>query len=251
MSILAPNGWAHMTTDTEHDEEPDHAQAMIDWLANKEPDVWFEVTQHLNWDNAFRVLDWIISQPQCDKANAAGIFWGADPLYHLRRNDGADVHSESFHLLDKVLRNWEAGFYTRAELAWDENWRERYRAAVATRPGRDDPFAIPDDLLDPLKGRAANVPEDLRAETNVVLYDLLHDLGTDAGWRPGSREWREARDPYFRRQAELARQRAAIVRSFVERLEFWWRSLRWIAPLSFAVIGGAFLLRWINKGVLF
>jgi hypothetical protein len=242
---------ADMVTDAEDDDERDHAQAMIDWLADKDPDVWFVVTRHLNWDNAFRVLDWIISQPRCDKANAASIFWGADPLYHLGRADDANLDSEGFRIFDKVLRNWKAGFYARAELAWDENLRERYHAAVSARPDRADPFVIPSDLLGPLQGRVANVPADLRPENNVVLYDLLYGLGHAAGWRPGSRQWREERDPYFQRHAELARQRAAILQSAADHLNFLWRSLRWLAPLAVVMIGGAFLLRWINKGLLF
>jgi hypothetical protein len=52
-----------MSVTAEDDDDRDHAQAMIDWLADKDPDVWFEVTPNLNWDSADRVLDWIISQP--------------------------------------------------------------------------------------------------------------------------------------------------------------------------------------------
>lgn len=241
-----------MSAEAEQDEEPDHAQAMIDWLADKDPDIWFAVTPHLNWDSSFRVLDWIISQPQCDKATAAGVFWAADPLYHLRRlAAGETSKSEGFLLLDKVLRNWRAGFYRRAELAWNEDWRARYRDTVATLRGRRDPLSIPNDLLGPLQGRPPDVPEDMRVENNVVLYDLFYGLGTDMGWRPGSAKWRESGDPKLRRKAERARQRAAILRAFVDDWAFRWRMARWMAPLAVLVIGGAFVLRWIVKGVLF
>jgi hypothetical protein len=74
-----------MSATVEDEDERDHAQATIDWLADKDPDVRFEVAPNLNWDSAYRVLDWIVSQPGCDRANAAAVFWGADPLYHLRR----------------------------------------------------------------------------------------------------------------------------------------------------------------------
>jgi VanZ family protein len=72
----------------------------------------------------------IISQPQCDKADAASIFWGADPPYYIGHADDANLDSEGFRIFDKVLRNWKAGLCARAELAWDENLRERYRAAT-------------------------------------------------------------------------------------------------------------------------
>lgn len=238
----------------EEDDDKDHAQAMIDWLADKNPDVWFEVTQHLNWDSSGRVLDWIISQPRCDKANAASVFWGANPLYYLR-GDTVKRDSEGFLLLDKVLRNWKAEFYTRAELAWSEDWRAQYSEAVAARRDQDDPLSIPNDLLGPLHGRAPNVPDDMRAENNVDLYDLLYALGTDVGWRPGSAKWHGYRDPIRRRKAERRAersiQRAGILFIVRDILGFWWRSLRWIAPLSVVIIGGAFVLRWMVKGVLF
>ena len=241
-----------MSAIAEDDDERDHAQAMIDWLADKDPDLWFEVTPHLNWDSSFRVLDWIISQPRCDKANAAFVFWGADPLYHLRWvAAGETLNSEGFRLLDKVLRGWKAGFYRRAELAWPEDRRTAYRDAVAALPGRRDPLSIPNDLLGPLKGRAPNVPEALRVENNLALYDLYYRLGTDMGWRPGSPEWRAARNPKLRRKAELARQRAAILRGAADNLRFRLRVALWMAPLALLAIAGAFVLRWMIKGVLF
>jgi Domain of unknown function (DUF4274) len=241
-----------MSAIAEDEDERDHAQAMIDWLADKDPDVWFEVTPHLNWDSSDRVLDWIISQPRCDKANAAFVFWAAQPLYYLRRiAAGETSNSEGFVLLDKVLRNWKTSFSTRAELAWPEDRRAAYRDAVAALLGGNDPLAIPDDLLGPFKGRTPNVPDDLRVENNVVLYDLFYGLGTDIGWRPGSPQWREARDPKLRRRAELARQRAAIWHGVADDMGFWWRSLPWMALLAILLIGGAFVLRWMTKAVLF
>jgi hypothetical protein len=77
-----------MAVTAEDADQRDHAQAMIDWLAERDSDVWFEVAPHLNWDSSFRVLDWIISHPRSDKAAAAFVFWAADPLCcapHRRR----------------------------------------------------------------------------------------------------------------------------------------------------------------------
>ena len=239
-----------MSTGDEYDDERDHPQAMIDWLTGKDPDVWFEVTQSLNWDNSFRVLDWIISQPNCDRANAVSIFWGADPLYYLRLPT-IDRNNEGYQLLYKVLRNWKAGFYKRAELAWGEDHRVRYRDAVANRPRKDDPFAIPEALLGPWRGRKPNVPANLRAENNVVLWDLLAGLGTHVGSRPGTPHWHEQRDPKLQRKNNLARERAAILNEARDNLRFFGRTLPWLALFFVVSVGGAFLLRWINKGVVF
>jgi hypothetical protein len=236
---------APMAADDAYDEhdEKDHAQAMIDWLADKDPDVWFEVTSHLNWDSSFRVLDWIVSRPQCDKANAAMIFWGADPLYHLPRI-GTSEHrrSEGFELIQRVLKNWKAGFYTRAQLAWDQDHRAAYARTLAGIWSKRDPLAIPPELLAPMKGRKPKVPATLRAENNEVLHKLLLGLGT----------WVETRTYRKQQRARvLAEQRAAILRDFAERVDFYWRASAWLALAAVVMIGGAFLARWINKGVLF
>jgi len=224
-------------------DDVDHAQLMIDWLADKDPDVWFEVTQHLNWDSSTRVLDWIVSQPQCDKANAAMIFWRADPLWRLPRVGTAEhKEGDSFHLIEKVLKNWKARFYTRAELAWTEDHREDYQRVLAGIWGKRDPLKIPPELLAPWKGRQPKVPAALRAENNAVLHNLLLDLGT----------WIETRQhAKQRRKRQLAEQRLAILGNFAERLDFYWRATPWLALTAIVMIGGAFMARWMVKGVLF
>jgi hypothetical protein len=165
--------------ETDEDDETDHAQAMIDWLGDKDPDGWFEVSHHLNWDSSERVLDWIVSQPQCDKANAAFIFWGANPLWYLPRI-GTPEHRDygGFALIEKILKNWKAGFYTRAELAWTEDNRDKYQRVLAGIWGKRDPLAIPPALLAPWTGRKPKVPKALRAENNQVLNRLFYNLGT-------------------------------------------------------------------------
>ena len=231
-----------MPTDDD-DDDRDRQQAMIDWLSDKGPDAWFEVAQDLNWDNSERVLDWIVSQPLCDKANAALVFWGCDPEYHARnRTDPATSTSEGYRLLNKVLRNWKAGFYKRAELAWREDHQQaRYRNAVAALPGKIDPLSIPAELLGPTKGRAPNVPRHLSKYHNAELRKLLWDLGTDIGYAPDSPE---------QRRIDRRLQRAAILRDVGDNLRFWGRSLPWLAALAVFLIGGAFVLRYLVKGVV-
>jgi Domain of unknown function (DUF4274) len=229
--------------ETNDDDEIDHSQAMIDWLADKDPDVWFEVTQHLNWDSAERVLDWIVSQPQCDKANAAFIFWGANPLWYLPRIGTAEHRDYGgFALIEKILKSWKARFYTRAELAWTEDNRAKYQQVLAGIWGKRDPLAIPPELLAPWKGRKPKVPKEMLAENNAVLNRLFYNLGTAITMRHEAKQWRKAR---------LAEQRAEILGNFVETLDFYRRAAPWLALAAVVMIGGAFVLRWVNKGVLF
>lgn len=234
-----------MSADEEYedDDEIDHAQAMIDWLADKDPDVWFEVSHHLNWDSSERVLDWIVSQPQCDKANAALIFWGANPLWYLPRI-GTPEHRDygGFTLIEKILKNWKAGFYTSAELAWNEDNQAKYERVLAGIWGKRDPLAIPPELLAPWKGRKPKVPKALRAENNEVLNRLFYNLGTSITMRHEAKQ---------RRQARRAEQRTDILGNAAETLDFYRRATPWLVLFAVVMIGGAFVLRWINKGVLF
>ena len=223
-------------------DDIDRLQAMIDWLADKDPDVWFEVSHCLDWDSAEGVLDWIVSQPQCDKANAAFIFWGADPLWHLPRIGTSEHDPDGFRLIDKILKNWKAGFYTRAEIAWTEDHRAKYQQVLAGIWGKRDPMAIPPELLAPWKGRRPKVPKALLPRNNAVLNGLLRNLGT----------WVETREEAKqRRKARLAEERAEVLRSAVEWLNFHVRAAPWVALATGVMVAGAFLLRWINKGVLF
>ena len=224
------------------DDDRDRPQAMIDWLSDKDPDVWFDVTTSLNWDNSERVLAWIVSQPQCDRANAALVFWGCDPEYYARNSADAKPSSDGFRLLDMVLRNWKSGFYTRAQLGWSEDHQQaRYRKAIASLPRGVDPLAIPGDLLGPIKGRAPNIPKHLSAHHNTELRKLLWDLGTDIGFAPDSPE---------QRRIDRRLQRAAILHFVGDILGFWGRTLPWMAVLAVVMIGGAFVLRYLVKGVV-
>jgi hypothetical protein len=225
------------------DDNRDYSQEMIAWLRDKNPDVWFHVTEALNWDNAEGVLDWIVSQPTCDRANAALIFWGADPSYHMQnfaKREGFAAGGRK--LIEKILRNWKTGFYQRADLAWDGDWRKRYSETVAKLPGAHDPFSIPADLLGPFRGRKPAVPKHLNMYHNAELRRLLWNLGTDVGHAPASPEAR-AIETRLARQAIWANAKASLVWNL--------KMMAVMIPIGVAVVAGAFFMRWWNKGLLF
>ena len=232
------------TFDDDHDDSRDSRQDMIDWLSDKTPDIWFDVTQSLNWDNSERVLDWIVSQPMCDRANAAWVFWRCEPSYYAGNPERATITSDGFDLMRKILRNWKSGFYRRGELAWKSEFdhRRNYFEVVEKLPGRADPFDIPRDLFGPIKGRAPVVPRQFSQYHNQELRRLLWHLGTDVGHAPDSPE---------AKRSERRRQRAAILRYYGDIFGFWGRAAAWMLPAGALVIAGAFALRWWNKGLLF
>ncbi len=221
------------------EDSRDHPQAMIDWLARQSPDVWHEVASNLNWDNSIRVLDWIVSQPACDRGTAARIFWYANPLYYMRAlATGEWRDADGLNLVTKILRNWKSGFYQSSALAWREDNRAAYQAARQSLGG-SDPLNLPADLLVPQKGRAPRVPEEAKPENDLQLYELYYALGTDMGRKPGT-DWKAR---------ELAQQRAAILSHVGGTLNFYARCMPWLIAFGVLAIGGAIILRFLHKGV--
>jgi hypothetical protein len=176
------------------------ARTLSGWLKEQDPDVWYVTTDYLNWDNSGRILKWIVSQPQCDKANAAKIFWLADPSFYaaqIAKGAGVPAWSESWPLVETILNNWRQGFYQRSELAWpDDEGRaciNTYRDVVASMPGADKAIDIPADLFGPIPGREPKVPPELTPQENAELWDMLDKQGSRIGPRPDSDQWKAER----------------------------------------------------------
>lgn len=220
-----------MSVAYDQDDERDHQQAMIDWLADKSPEVWHAVALDLNWDNALGVFDWIISQRECDRGTAAFVFWSAGPLYAMRALATNEWRcEESLRLITKIIRNWKTGFYLRDEIAWKEDHRADY-AVARQNLGGSDPLAIPEGLLSPQRGRPARVPEALRAENNDELRALLYALGTDVG------------------PSQVQLQRAQVIAGVKENMAFYAKAAPWLLAFFILAMGAAILLRYIHKGV--
>ena len=192
-------------------------QSLRTWLKDKSPDVWFETINHLNWDNSVPFLKWMVSQPTCDKAIAAKIFWLADPAFfacQIASGKGVPSWSESWPLIETILGKWRSGFYERAELEWpDEESRvsiSHYWRRVGETAGADKALDIPPELFGALPGRQPRVPPDMTPQENAELWDMLKRQGTFAGPRPGSDQWKAERE----RAAEVRRPPAFLPRLF-------------------------------------
>ena len=223
------------------DDDRDHTRAMIAWLDRQLPDVWHEVATHLSWDSAVPVLDWIVSQPRCDKATAALILWRANPLYTMRLLATGDWRGErSLHVVTKIVRNWKTGFYTRSELAWSEDHRADYITARRNLGG-SDPLAMPFDLLSPWKGREPTIAESVRPENNSELYDLYAALGTDM-----SRFVRADR-----RGLSARLERFMVQASANENVSFFGKLAPWLIAAVGLAIAVAAIFRYVGEGVAF
>lgn len=170
---------------------------MIDWLAGKRPDDWFYVSC---WMHDPAVHDWILSHPQCDRGIAARIFWTLFPEGFAERLARGETPTEAhWPTLQRILRDWRAGRWTRAGLAFtpDKDELTRYRR-LCGRLKRIDPLDIPEGLFQPQPGRAPEPSPQTRTDREPLNF-LLFELGTVPGgmdlvrfraWRMRVDQWR-------------------------------------------------------------
>lgn len=142
----------------------EHELTLVRWLEAHTPDDWHQVAIDWNWDAGLDVLGWIAAQPECDRATAQHIILVGGAAYYLRFPDRealvaqAPYNVEPFDLLAPAIARWNAGFYTRSEIATyrpnDLGKLERdYRAAEAEQAARPLPWQLDASVFQPIHGR--------------------------------------------------------------------------------------------------
>jgi hypothetical protein len=165
---------------SEYDPIPD----AIRFLARKAPIERHAIARLLDTDGkALPVLQWIVEQPDCDRATAAMTFWRLWSLpvqsHHARQ---ADVSARTA-VLESIAANVSAGRYAAAKIAWDgfEAWQRTPLVAALRADGvtiRE--AAIPALLFGPF-GTAE--PEPAKYAFLEEPYDV--DDIFDSLWRTG------------------------------------------------------------------
>lgn len=130
-------------------------QFVFDYLAERGPELWHAVADDWNWDNGLWILEWIIRQPDCERATAQLIFWRAEPEWFLPFGGKEDWESrvnnsrELYELVKVIVDRWNSGSYTRSILEFLGSPNpilamESYRKAEASC----DPNLLPWQLLE-------------------------------------------------------------------------------------------------------
>lgn len=106
-----------------------------------------------NWDDGPEVLGWIIDSPYCDRGTAALLFWRAEPDFYTDYTDESEISFDDgiLPLLQRLMQHWEAGFYTRAQIAYDRR-SDPGAEALAANYGQKK-WVIPDYLISPTQGK--------------------------------------------------------------------------------------------------
>lgn len=130
-----------------------------DWAESRDPDDWHRLALFGNWDFIEpALLRRIAERPDCDRATALALFWKSQPEYYLEfpgRAAVPEANGEGYDLLVLIRGRWQAGAYTRAELAFDRErdaWPLDF-AELERRFGARVEIFMPRSMRGPLPGR--------------------------------------------------------------------------------------------------
>jgi Domain of unknown function (DUF4274) len=94
----------------------------IEVLEKASPDDWHCVAATYNWDDDLRVLYWIVSQPECDKATALCVFWNGEPTGYDFENDTQIMGQDPYAvepMLKYIVQRFNTTGYSRSEIIFD------------------------------------------------------------------------------------------------------------------------------------
>jgi Domain of unknown function (DUF4274) len=209
---MSPPDWSQYWVEEDADgNEPDAVQIMIDWLAGQKPAAWHKfAADYMNWDRSVDIGVWILNRPECDRATAACLLFGADPVWQLDAFRKGHIGKISNEILLTALSNWNAGFYRSCAIGHDlgdaAQLLSSYRAANGRYDGRVPPFTVPKEFFGPFTGTAGTFPEADDPYVNPQMWALINALAVQLPSK-ASDQWRqdtEAAERLWKKEREQA-----------------------------------------------
>lgn len=146
----------HTISQEEFDKLTD--QILIDYVSNATPILWHQMAMDWNYDNSNTFFNWLINNPDTDKATALMIYWMSAPRWSKKFANREDVlkttswYIDDFDFIQKLEDKLLNGFFRNSNFAYnpaDEhtgtNWTKEYLDETTVRE-------IPLVLFDPLEG---------------------------------------------------------------------------------------------------
>ena len=156
-------------------------------LKRSPPEDWMFAVCSLSYDGDEEVIEWIMSQPTCDKAVALALYWRLAPRWMAQYAGVEEVSSHeraNYEILRRIERRYQTGFYKNARLAFDPA-NDPQPIGNLARPGydwtadyADQPLRIPipDEMFRPVAGRAVDFAGRFRDWTEGMPPPLLAKL---------------------------------------------------------------------------
>ncbi|WP_170385399.1 DUF4274 domain-containing protein [Ruegeria atlantica] len=147
----------------------------LGWMEEfRDPDFWPVFVKGINHDldATLPIIEWIVRQPDCDRATAAMIFvtFGGDSI--VGKNKG-DLRAEEERICAYICDRLNDGGYARQELSlsglgFADDQSERFKRFSALAPSSDIPSPAP--LFEkPFSGRAPTTPYYIHSEDIVEV----------------------------------------------------------------------------------
>jgi hypothetical protein len=186
----------------------------IDFMKTQSPDLWHRFADGVNWDGSLEGLYWVVSQPECDKATAALLFWKGLPTDHDYEDDD-QLMGDDRYAVEPLLKYIAARFNTvgfnRSEIG--------YHFAQSHGLGRNDrqePM-YRTSRLDDIEGLVERLED--HPDALVKLHPDLMRLEWPGRWiNPyASSEWDDSFPTFEQAEQELA-ERLGVVGQDLYRL---------------------------------
>ncbi|WP_311273239.1 MULTISPECIES: DUF4274 domain-containing protein [unclassified Rhizobium] len=164
-------------------------RALIDWLSSRSPDVWHVVAEYLNPDYAEGVIEWILNQPQCDRATAAFFFWRFEPARNILSRS-PDQEEDEYNFYFRLVGKANEGFYSNSNILYRGNdlptgevceWTlkeaQSFRELASQGSETKLAWTLPEAFVPVFGKRAPAIAENDDPAKSQELRALLEDLG--------------------------------------------------------------------------
>jgi hypothetical protein len=133
-------------------------EIVIDYAKNATPVLLHQMAMDWNYDNSNAFFNWLIDNPETDKATALMIYWMSGPRWSKKFADREEVskttswYLEDFDFIERLEEKILTGFFKNSNFAYDPanehtgtDWTQEYLDEKVVRE-------IPTELYKPLEG---------------------------------------------------------------------------------------------------
>ena len=156
-------------------EDRAYVEDLWAWLKEQPQDAWLLFAPHANWDVSESIFERMISDPRCDLAVVAIIFWNLDPSYHVKGEHPPLANS----MLAKIISNVETGYYTGSDLyvSRHEFIHDAHAFIRRLHECKDEQnFNLPRSLCGPFGTRYAAIPDFYGLEVEEELQEIFDNI---------------------------------------------------------------------------
>ncbi|RQO29717.1 hypothetical protein DBR32_14110 [Taibaiella sp. KBW10] len=134
---------------------------IIDFAKKQNPKVWHQMVIDWNWDNYMSFIDWLVANPDTDKATILMIYWKSNP--------GRDFSNKK-----RIEENYRTGYYKQHFFAF--NPQDDEGDDWTTYVKEEAKNTIPQLMYQKLSGEEVPYPEGFIEGIPEDLFNEIEDL---------------------------------------------------------------------------